>query len=243
MHFAENKYTRWYFNIIYKAADVRTKGKTELHHVLPKSLYPEYKNLNKHNWNGVYLTAREHFICHWLLTKMCADRANMHKMVFAFKMMMHMNGNGQERYKVNSHVYQILRENLAQKLSDFKFTDTRIANMKKAAQNRANSLTDAERKKRSKCLIELNKKRKGEKRPYATGENNNMFKPGVIEKRTGENNHFYNKNHTLETKQILREIRLKEKWICPHCGKAGGGNANYKRWHGDNCKMKELANA
>ena len=70
MYFLENKYTRWYFNIIYKSDDLRIKGKTELHHVLPKSMFPEYKNLREHSWNGVYLTAREHFICHWLLTKM-----------------------------------------------------------------------------------------------------------------------------------------------------------------------------
>jgi hypothetical protein len=24
---------------------------------------------------------------------------------------------------------------------------------------------------------------------------------------------------------------------CPHCGKSANG-PNYKRWHGDNCKMK-----
>jgi len=238
MQFTENKYTRWYFNIIYKAADVRTKGKTELHHVLPKSLYPEFKNLKKHSWNEVHLTAREHFICHWLLTKMCTNRANMHKMVFAFKMMMHMENPTQNRYKINSHVYQILRENLAQKLSDFKFTDQRIANMKKAAQNRAANLTDAEREQRSECLIKLNKSRRGEKRPSQSGKNNVMAGPGVLAKFVGENNHFYNKTHTSETKQSIGECRKKEKWICQHCQKEGVGYGNYHRWHNENCKEK-----
>jgi hypothetical protein len=47
MHFAENKYIRWYFNIIYKAADVRINGKTELHHVLSECLCPDFKNLKE----------------------------------------------------------------------------------------------------------------------------------------------------------------------------------------------------
>lgn len=27
-----------------------------------------------------------------------------------------------------------------------------------------------------------------------------------------------------------------ERWLCPHCGKEGGGAANKTRWHFDNCK-------
>ena len=27
-------------------------------------------------------------------------------------------------------------------------------------------------------------------------------------------------------------------WECPHCGKKGKGRTNYKRWHGDNCKLR-----
>tara|TARA_R110000868_G_scaffold18803_6_gene82002 strand:- start:64 stop:534 length:471 start_codon:yes stop_codon:yes gene_type:complete len=30
---------------------------------------------------------------------------------------------------------------------------------------------------------------------------------------------------------------MREVMICPHCGKTANG-PNYKRWHGDNCKMK-----
>lgn len=29
-----------------------------------------------------------------------------------------------------------------------------------------------------------------------------------------------------------------KKFICPHCSKEIGGASNYKRWHGDNCKLK-----
>jgi len=29
-----------------------------------------------------------------------------------------------------------------------------------------------------------------------------------------------------------------KKFICPHRNKEIGGAGNYKRWHGDNCKLK-----
>jgi len=64
--FINNKYTKWYNNII-EAAKSRPKPDcyTGKHHIIPKS----FGGSNKPK-NLVVLTAREHFICHWLLTKM-----------------------------------------------------------------------------------------------------------------------------------------------------------------------------
>lgn len=39
----------------------------EKHHILPKSLYPRFKNFSHHNWNMALLTPREHFIAHLIL--------------------------------------------------------------------------------------------------------------------------------------------------------------------------------
>ena len=67
--FIENKYARWYFQIVEKAHDQgRAKAKGdyfEKHHVVPKSL----GGSNTPD-NLVLLTFREHFICHRLLCKM-----------------------------------------------------------------------------------------------------------------------------------------------------------------------------
>ena len=41
----------------------------ELHHIRPKSLFPELTNLREHPENGVLLTAREHYFCHLVLQK------------------------------------------------------------------------------------------------------------------------------------------------------------------------------
>lgn len=73
IHFKENKYTKWYYSIVNSATQRGWKRNTaniyvEEHHIIPKSI----GGTNEPN-NLVILTAREHFICHWLLTKMVHD--------------------------------------------------------------------------------------------------------------------------------------------------------------------------
>lgn len=46
-------------------------GITENHHICPKAkdLFPEYKSLQKHHWNSIHLSRRQHWVAHWLLAK------------------------------------------------------------------------------------------------------------------------------------------------------------------------------
>jgi hypothetical protein len=53
----------------------------ENHHILPKSIHPEYE---KSNWNQVLLTAPEHFKTHFYLLFMYNDKLNNYKMNCAF---------------------------------------------------------------------------------------------------------------------------------------------------------------
>lgn len=108
MLFIPNKYTTWYYSIINTAKN-RTLSKdvyTENHHIIPKAL-----NGSNDKGNLVRLTAREHFICHWLLTKMAEGEAK-HKMIYAAWSMVR-KGRGQERYKMTSRTYESLRKQLS----------------------------------------------------------------------------------------------------------------------------------
>ena len=80
MLFIDNKYTRWYYNIITNAQTriLPSSVYTEKHHVIPKSL-----GGNNSKFNLAVLTAREHFLCHWLLTKMTVGD-HLSKMNYAF---------------------------------------------------------------------------------------------------------------------------------------------------------------
>lgn len=70
--FNDSKYTTWYYEIISNAKKSnRRKGGDEYyenHHIIPRC--KPFCGSNR-NENMILLTAREHFIVHWLLTKMC----------------------------------------------------------------------------------------------------------------------------------------------------------------------------
>jgi hypothetical protein len=103
--YLQNKYTTWYYNIV-KSAKTRNLSKIsykEKHHILPRSLGgTDEKN------NIVKLTAREHFICHLLLTKMTVGNAQQ-KMIYAL-WCMSMLTTTQKQYKIKSHIYSKMRE-------------------------------------------------------------------------------------------------------------------------------------
>ena len=98
--FKENKYTKWYFNIIHSRLATPAKGYTEKHHIIPKSMGGSNAKSNL-----VALTAKEHFICHLLLTKM-TDAKGMRLAVLA---MTRASGN-QQRVRVTGRTFQRIRE-------------------------------------------------------------------------------------------------------------------------------------
>ena len=112
----ETKYSKYYLLIIEKAKlENRKKLKKnhkdyiyyENHHILPKSIFKEYKNLKDNPWNGVLLTAKEHFICHILIYKHY-KKSDMKKqewqMFNAINKMMFSN-KYQIRYTSNTYQY------------------------------------------------------------------------------------------------------------------------------------------
>ena len=77
----DNKYSRWYFSIIQNCQN-RTKTQfLEKHHIIPRSC-----GGSEDASNLVFLTIREHVICHLLLTK-CTAGNHKYKMFFAYNLM------------------------------------------------------------------------------------------------------------------------------------------------------------
>jgi hypothetical protein len=106
----EDKYYKWYFNIIQNALN-RTKpeGYIEKHHIIPRSF-----GGTDHFNNIVKLTAREHYICHLLLAKMNMPKNYHTKMVKGYMIMANMKSRAQKRnYKINSKTYSLIREEYA----------------------------------------------------------------------------------------------------------------------------------
>lgn len=105
--FLENKYSRIYFRIVEKSVSFgrnRSNGQYfERHHIVPKSL-----GGTNAKTNIVLLTAREHFICHWLLTKFTASD-NRLKMLAALGSM----SLAKDRRRLTSKQYEIARAAVA----------------------------------------------------------------------------------------------------------------------------------
>ena len=104
--YLDNKYTNWYKSIITKAQSRVTDSYTEKHHIIPRFL----GGTNAPD-NLVKLTAREHFVCHWLLMKMVTGNKR-EKMVYAFRMMRvtSKDHNGNRYYtKLTSRIFEKYR--------------------------------------------------------------------------------------------------------------------------------------
>lgn len=100
----ETKYSKWYYEIINKRKCTTFDGYGENHHIIPKSL-----GGSDDNDNIVRLTAREHFVCHLLLTKMFpTDKYKTSKMVRAWCWMSWTKSNERD-YKINSRLFEKLR--------------------------------------------------------------------------------------------------------------------------------------
>ena len=108
----QNKYTKWYNNIISSAKGRINIGYVEKHHIIPRSLGgSDDKN------NIVALTAKEHFICHLLLTKMTTGLQNR-SMWHAAWNMANQKREYQQRYIVSARIYEIIKTTNAKKLSE-----------------------------------------------------------------------------------------------------------------------------
>lgn len=130
MLFIENKYHSWYFKIIQKA-QLRSKtreearvllGYTESHHIIPSALGGDDSKENR-----VFLSAREHFICHYLLPYFTTGD-NRYKMLSAIIGMKRKRGF-QDRY-INSRLYEEAKK---------KFSKEHSAKLKGIPTNRKNN--------------------------------------------------------------------------------------------------------
>jgi hypothetical protein len=168
--FKKNKYTKWYYNII-EAAKNRIKASDEYyekHHIMPVSLGGK-RNVK----NEVYLTAREHFLCHFLLTRMTSGKART-KMTYAFHIMKsNPRGNG-KRY--NGRLFEMTRKELS------------------IATSGKNSPTYG---------LKLCGEKNGFFGKHHTEKTKDLLRSKLKGKMAGSDNPFYGKRHTEETKKFL----------------------------------------
>lgn len=100
-------YQKIYDQIIDRAKERKLQGYKEKHHIIPKCM-----GGSNEKQNLIELTAREHFLCHWLLYRIYPENA---KVVFAFWAMCNQKSTGQkERPTPSSRTYQEGKEAFSQ---------------------------------------------------------------------------------------------------------------------------------
>ena len=205
------------------------KYKTELHHILPKSLFPEFKNYKGNEWNFVILEYRAHYIAHYMLYKAIGG-----KMSKAFYFMNRYNEN-----KLNSILYNNFKVDFYKQISEYMLNNNPMKN-KKISEKVSKALTGKKHKhsqitkdKMVKSSAKFWESEEGELLKIATsermkGDNNTAKKEGVGEKITAK-----------KTGMKYKVIKIRETLECPHCGKSGS-SSQMKRYHFDNCEKVKI---
>lgn len=129
----QNKYRRYYNNIIAAAQSRETPALTERHHIVPRSL-----GGSDDDSNIVCLTPREHFICHLLLTKFTEGEAHR-SMVYAVAMMSRTRG-----VKLSGRTYERIRMMHIKTLKQSK-TGRKFVDLSEAEQNAMRKMWNAKR--------------------------------------------------------------------------------------------------
>lgn len=234
--YLDNKYTKWYYRIIDNSVNrqLMSDEYTETHHIIPKSI-----GGSNDSSNLAVLSAREHFICHLLLTKMlCGEDKN--KMTFAAWAMTNLNNKYQRRNRVNSRIYEILKKQKREIMSSYMQTNNPMHNENfrhrhaESMKTRINigmtgkihkgETIEKMRERRATQIITENTKNKIRNfmREAAQSSDyvNPMLREGVAEKH-----------------KLACILRSSKKITCQHCNREFSSNT-FGRYHGDKCKSK-----
>lgn len=185
----------------------------ENHHIIPTCIGGDDIEPNK-----VLLTAKEHFICHHLLTKIYPDNNSLHT---AFWLMCVYTSTNQQRIKASSITFSIAK----QKISE-------IARNRRIEYNKANPRNGSKNGM-------FGTHRVGKENPFYGKTHSDKTKQQI--KLTKKNNpkifdETYRENlrRSWDNRPIIS---------CTHCGKQSIHVGNMKRYHFENCKIKSKEQA
>jgi hypothetical protein len=248
-----NKYKKWYDQITQNGKTSKAPG-DERHHIVPRSL-----NGADDLSNIAFISPREHFICHWLLTKIYPTGEEHWKMINAFRMMRAENPN-QQRYstKITSRVYENLKKeySLLQSTRVSGENNPMYGRTHTEEAKRAISKKNVGKKLTAQQIAKQIESQTGRKRAPFTDE----WRANLSAAKQGKNNPRYGTTTSESTRKKMSEkatgrkqsdetIKKKadairgskrEKLLCPHCAQLISVNT-YPRWHGDRCKHKLTA--
>lgn len=185
-----------------RAKLLRKKKGHESHHIVPKSIAGSNDKANL-----VLLTFREHFLAHWLLTKM-TEGAAKRKMNYGLRKMM----NSPE------HSPRIL--------TSWQYARSRVAGIEALRGPRGKTGKPSWNSGKTMDLAYRERSRAGAVKRFQ--------KPEERQKTSAHRRRSW-QNPSLAMLEGIRKARGDKK-TCPHCEKAFDAGP-FSRWHGENCKL------
>lgn len=205
----KNNLIEEYLNYVLKnSLSKPVKNKTENHHILPKSIFPEFSNLKNNAWNKSILYHECHLHAHYLLSKIFGGKMN-----YAFYLMINTN---QVEYNLDIKKYK---------------TQYKIAKEYSLKNNPSQNLKNIERMKINNPMFNEEIRLKVSK--TLTGKigikRSDITKQKLSESKQGNKNHNYGKSGCFDH---INNLKLE----CKYCGiKTTKGNIS--RWHNEKCKL------
>lgn len=229
-------YKKIYDNLI-ESANINPKEDRykELHHIIPLCMGGSDENDNK-----VFLTARQHYLAHWLLYKIYRTSSLVH----AWHSMSRI-GKGQEERKINSHLFEYCKKERSKLLSiQYSGEGNNFYNKKhspESLQLMSEKLKGRKASKETKQLMSLQRKgvKKTEEHKKKIGRKGLVSLKNII---TGESIRILKEELDSYDQSIwinpytYKCLTNKEKLKCDICGKVGKNNSTFKRWHFNNCR-------
>lgn len=247
-------YQKIYDQIIDRSKMRQLEGYKERHHIIPRCMGGTDSKSNLVN-----LTAREHFLVHWLLVEIYPDDT---KLQYAFWQMCNSNNQYQDRYIPSSRIYEyskMLHSNNMRKLNTGKKfgpkTDETKRKLSEKLKGRQSIKTEEWKRnisiglKKSYASGNRNKWNLGKKMPTEFGEKISKAKKGMIgtnkgipmsqEQKEKIRNTLIGHEVKQSTKDKISQTLLNKPEItCPHCNKSSRGTS-FKVYHFENCKFKK----
>jgi hypothetical protein len=212
-------YLKIYDQLIERAKKRINDGYIEKHHIVPKC-----KGGTDAAENLVELTAREHFLAHWLLYRIYPEDASV---TFAFFMM-------SNRFKSFSAIaYEESRIAYRKKRLGFKHNDETIKRISE------------KRKKQGNCWQGRTHSEETKKQMSDSAKNRNMTEDTIAKRNKKMSESALGVKKTESHRENIKKAKLGEKnpmygkkakqITCPHCQKTIGVNMA-ARYHFDKCK-------
>lgn len=229
-------YQKVYDQIVEKAKSEKRKKYQgtyyEKHHVQPKCL-----GGGNNKSNLVLLTAREHFICHWLLIRIYPGNF---KLVHALWGMCNQKSKVQKRYIPSSRVYEEARILSSEAIRKSRTGMSNPDQSERMKIDNPNGKPGVKEKQRQKKLGTQNSSKRLEVRQKLrerlTGRVvtwGHKVSQTRLEKGLGKGS----KSESHKRNIGLANSKPKEKVQCPHCSLIGG-KSNMTRFHFDQCKKR-----